>query len=113
MSILQILKTQLDMALITPLQVALLWGRGGLELYYIQRCCPASDSVCFCDSGNIVPSPRSRTEYSSDRGKPWKPGYCKHKLSVTSIDTSHRSTTVRTIPENNGKVCNMGHCELV
>lgn len=35
------------------------------------------------------------------------------ELSVTSIDTSHRSTTVRTIPENNGNVCNMGHCELV
>lgn len=84
----------------------------GLELDYIQRCLPDSDTLCFCDSGNIVPSPRLRTEYSADCGKPWKPGYSKHKLSVTSLDTSHRSATVRTTPENSGKVHSVGCCEL-
>lgn len=104
-SILQILKTQLDMGLITPLQ--------GLELDYIQRHLQDSDTLCFCDSGNVVPSSRLRTEYCADCGKPWKPGYSKHKLSVISLDTSHRSTTVRTIPENSGKVHSVGCCELL
>lgn len=40
--------------------------------------------------------PRSRAEYSPDRVKPWHTGLCKQELTVTILDTGHRSTSGET-----------------